>query len=35
MYPIPTKWTMDGFNVGLNTALSKTDREFIKDIYPG
>lgn len=35
MYPIPAKWTLDGFNVGLNTELSQSDKDFIKEIYPG
>lgn len=34
MYPIPAKWTLDGFNVGLNTGLSKSDKDFIKKMYP-
>ena len=35
MYPIPTRWTMDGFNVGLNSKLSQTDINFISEVYPG
>jgi serralysin len=35
MYPIPRKWTTDGFSVGLNTQLSETDKEFIRKAYPG
>jgi hypothetical protein len=34
MYPIPAKWTTDGFSVGLNTDLSETDKEFIHEQYP-
>jgi hypothetical protein len=33
MYPIPKRWTVDGFSVGLNTALSDTDKKFIKKQY--
>jgi serralysin len=35
MYPIPSTWTTDGFNVGLNTELSDVDKRFIQEIYPG
>lgn len=35
MYPIPAKWTTDGFNVALNTELSETDKKFIKQTYFG
>jgi serralysin len=34
MYPIPSRWTLDGFSAGNNTQLSKTDREFIAREYP-
>jgi hypothetical protein len=34
MYPIPDKWTTDGFSVGLNSALSSTDKQFIAQQYP-
>ncbi len=34
MYPIPASWTTDGFTVGLNEALSDTDRLFIHEQYP-
>jgi serralysin len=34
MYPIPAKWTQDGFTVGLNTDLSDVDKQFIKAQYP-
>jgi hypothetical protein len=33
MYPIPARWTTDGFSVGLNGALSKTDKDFIRKQY--
>lgn len=35
MYPIPAKWTTDGFNVGLNSKISAVDKKFIKMAYPG
>jgi hypothetical protein len=35
MYPIPSKWTLDGFNVGLNTNFSETDKKAIRKMYPG
>jgi hypothetical protein len=34
MYPIPKEFTLDGFEVGLNTDLSGTDKEFIRQMYP-
>jgi hypothetical protein len=34
MYPIPARWTTDGFSVGLNTDLSPTDKQFIHAQYP-
>lgn len=33
MYPIPKKWTQDGFSVDLNTELSPTDKSFIRQQY--
>jgi hypothetical protein len=33
MYPIDRRFTTDGFEVGLNSELSDTDKEFIKKIY--
>jgi hypothetical protein len=33
MYPIPKEFTLDGFEVGLNTELSETDRQFIRQQY--
>lgn len=34
MYPIPTRWTTDGFNAGMNSKLSIVDKEFIAQQYP-
>jgi hypothetical protein len=34
MYPIPTRWTLDGFSAGLNTDLSPLDKQFIRTQYP-
>jgi hypothetical protein len=34
MYPIPAKWTLDGFSVGLNSDLSQVDKRFIREQYP-
>lgn len=34
MYPIPAAWTTDGFSVDLNSELSQTDVEFIREAYP-
>lgn len=34
MYPIPARWTTDGFSAGLNQTLSATDSAFIKEEYP-
>jgi hypothetical protein len=33
VYPIPARWTLDGFSVGLNDDLSDTDRAFIRQEY--
>jgi hypothetical protein len=33
MYPIPTRWTTNGFSVGFNSTLSPTDRKFIREQY--
>ena len=33
IYPIPEKWTVDGFSVGFNNDLSDTDRSFIREQY--
>jgi serralysin len=34
MYPIPARWTLDGFSTGLNTDLSPLDRQFVRVQYP-
>jgi serralysin len=34
MYPIDRRFTLDGFEVGLNTQLSPVDKEFIGATYP-
>ena len=34
MYPIPARWTTDGFSAGLNRGLSETDKQFIRTAYP-
>ena len=34
MYPIPAKWTTNGFSVGTNSTLSPTDKTFIRKQYP-
>lgn len=34
MYPIRKSWTLNGYSVGLNSKLSKTDRQFIHQQYP-
>jgi hypothetical protein len=34
MYPLPSRWTTDGFSVGLNSKLSDTDKRFIREQYP-
>jgi hypothetical protein len=34
MYPLPAKWTTNGFSVGLNSDLSETDKAFIRQQYP-
>jgi serralysin len=35
MYPIPQSWTNDGFSARLNDQLSETDKQFIRENYPG
>jgi serralysin len=35
MYPIPESWTLDGFSADLNEDVSDTDRQFIRQEYPG
>ena len=34
MYQVIPSWTLDGFSVGFNTAISTTDASFIRGIYP-
>ena len=34
MYPIPKRWTLDGFHAELNAALSATDKKFMHQQYP-
>jgi hypothetical protein len=34
MYPIDARFTEDGFSVGWNMALSQTDIDFIRQMYP-
>lgn len=34
MYPIPQRWTCDGFSTNLNRSLSTNDRAFIAKLYP-
>lgn len=33
MYPIPQSLTLGGFEVGLNSQLSLTDKKFIREVY--
>ena len=33
MYPIPLRWTLDGFSSGLNSTLSRGDKRLIKKVY--
>jgi serralysin len=33
-YPLPARWTTDGFSVGLNTVISEGDKQIIGMIYP-
>ena len=33
MYPIDKRFTVDGFEVRLNTDLSETDKRFIRELY--
>lgn len=34
LYPIPARWTTNGFSVGLNSAISAMDKQFIAQNYP-
>ena len=33
MYPIPLSWTQDGFSAGLNTNLTETDKQIVREAY--
>ncbi len=33
MYPIPLSWTLDGFSAGLNTDLTETDKQIVREAY--
>lgn len=33
MYPIPARWTENGFSTELNADLSPLDRQFIREMY--
>ncbi|MNY69702.1 hypothetical protein D3C86_2076790 [compost metagenome] len=33
MYPIPARWTTDGFSAAMNEELSETDKKFIREAY--
>ena len=33
MYPIPARWTTNGFSAGFNSDLSKEDKKFIRTQY--
>ncbi|MBO0700561.1 MAG: hypothetical protein J2P46_19345 [Zavarzinella sp.] len=33
LYPIPARWTTNGFSAGLNTDLSADDRRLIREVY--
>jgi hypothetical protein len=33
MYPIPQRWTTNGFSAGLNSNLSSDDRRLIHEVY--
>jgi serralysin len=34
LYPIPARWTKDGYSVALNRSLSAVDKSFIHQQYP-
>lgn len=34
VYPILPEWTLDGFEIQMNMAISQGDKQFIKDWYP-
>jgi hypothetical protein len=33
-YPISNEWTVADFEVGRNTVLSQSDKDFVRRIYP-
>lgn len=33
LYPIPARWTKNGFSAGMNTDLSADDRRLIREVY--
>jgi hypothetical protein len=33
MYPIDKRFTLDGFEIRLNTDLSDVDKRFIRELY--
>ncbi|CAH1002693.1 hypothetical protein LEM8419_03565 [Neolewinella maritima] len=35
LYQVPSRWTLNGFSAGFNTALSEVDKAFVARIYPG
>jgi len=35
LYPIPNDFTVGDFEVGWNSVLSKTDRDYVATLYPG
>lgn len=34
IYPIPARWTLNGFSVDANSTLSPTDKRYIRTLYP-
>jgi hypothetical protein len=34
LYPIPSRWTLDGFSAGFNGELSDQDKDLIRRAYP-
>jgi serralysin len=34
LYPIPARWTLDGFSSNWNYTLSETDKMFVHTLYP-
>jgi serralysin len=34
LYPIPAEWTLNSFEIQMNTTLSQTDKQFIEAWYP-